>query len=263
MPSTQFSNGSVEFVSYELAFRCPLGRRCLRAEVLPYPTIEALNASVARYQSCPLGSAKDERAWRLFARCLPLVRKALVRFCPFSQCRPGACMPEELVGETYFVFVRALDDYRSDSGVDFLGYLAGRLRWGLRHEARRLSKAPPVLRRDEGSSGTPRCESDEARILDRLSAEGLLSGVSEDEAALMRLRYAEGYLHRELAEMTGLSHAAVRKRLERLRRRLKACPSSRPRARREDSSFERRARKRGSPLSPIVEADGEVEQGIL
>lgn len=222
MPSTTHATtGSVESARAEPAFRCPLGRRCLRADVLPYPTIEALNAAVRRYRACPAGGTRDEKAWRLFARCLPLVRKALVRFCPFSECRAGACLPEEMVGETYVVFVRALDDYQLDSGVDFLGYLAGRLRWGLRHAARRVSRLSSAPRRDEDSTEPARCESDEARILDRLFAEALLRTVGEDEATLVRLRYVEGYLHREVADMTGLSHAAVRKRLERLHRRLK------------------------------------------
>jgi len=127
-----------------------------------------------------------------------------------------------MVGETYVVFVRALDDYRPDSGVDFLGYLAGRLRWGLQHEARRIWRVPPASRHDGNPNDSEWCESEETRILDRLFARGLLSRVSEDEAHLLQLRYGEGYLNREVAEMTGLSHAAVRKRFERLHRRLRA-----------------------------------------
>ena len=198
-------------------FLCPLHRAGLDEDGLPHMSIRALNVLVAEYQSCTESDIREEHARRLFARCIPLVRKSLVRFCPFSQCHPGACLPEELVGHTYVVFVQALDDYRPDNGHDFLGFAVQRLWWGLRHEARRLRKAPPAPPPDSDANVSMPREDGEARILDRVYIEQLLNGMSEDNAALLRLRFEDGYSHRELATMTGLSPAAVRKRIQRLR----------------------------------------------
>ena len=206
-------------------FQCPLHRACLSEENRLRLSIEALNALVAEYQSIEESEESDvkqEHARRLFARCIPLVRKSLVRFCPFSKCYPGACLPEELVGHTYVVFVQALDDYRPDNGHDFLGYAAQRLWWSLRHEARRLRKAPPAPPSHSEADVSLPPEDAEARILDRVFTEQLLTGMTEDNAALLRLRCEDGYSHRELATMTGLSSSAVRKRVQRLREGLRA-----------------------------------------
>jgi RNA polymerase sigma factor (sigma-70 family) len=203
-------------------FLCPLHRACLDEEQRPRTSIEALNTLVAEYQSCTEPDVRTEHARRLFLRCIPLVRKSLVRFCPFSQCYPGGCLPEELVGHTYVLFVQALDDYRPDNGHDFLGYAAQRLRWGLRHEARRLRKAPPAPPPDSDATVSMPREDEETRILDRISTENLLRGMSADNAALLRLRCEDGYSHRELATMTGLSPTAIRKRIQRLRDGLRA-----------------------------------------
>lgn len=203
-------------------FLCPLHRACLEEEQRPRISIEELNSLVAAYQSCTESDVREERAHRIFARCIPLVRKSLVRFCPFSQCYPGACLPEELVGHTYVVLVQALDDYRPDRGPDFLGYAVQRLWWGLRHEARRLRKALPAPPPGSGADMSLPRENEETRILDRVYTEELLAGMSEDHAALLRLRCEDGYSHRELSKMTGLSSVAIRKRIQRLREGLRA-----------------------------------------
>ncbi len=102
--------------------------------------------------------------------------------------------------------------------MDFLGYAAQRLWWGLRHEGRRLRE---TLHTELKPDDLP-CGEDEAGILDRIVAGKLLAGLSGEDAALLRLRYVEGHSHRELATITDLSQAAVRKRIQRLRDRIRA-----------------------------------------
>ena len=56
----------------------------------------------------------------------------------------------------------------------------------------------------------------------RVDVERLLSSMSADDAALLRLRHAEGWRIHEIAEHFGTSQRTVRRRLERLERRARA-----------------------------------------
>lgn len=129
---------------------------------------------------------------------------------------------EELLGETFPIFLRALDEYDPSRGVDFLGYVSRRLSWGLQQRVRPLRKAralacspqvPDLERNGEGS---------EAQLIDRLQLQTLMDVLSPDDAGLLIRRYAEGFSGRELAEAMGISHDAMRKRLQRLRARVRA-----------------------------------------
>ena len=211
-------------------FQCPLRGRCFDSVERPFPSARALNAAVAEWQSCPAGGAKEQQAERLFRRCLPVVAKALIRFCPISRCYPGECLAEELLGATYVIFVSALDDYRPTHGTDFLGYATQRLHWGLRHEARRLRKARPPTPPSGRTDGSLQPGAEETRILDRVVVAEILDGLAKADAALLELRYRGGYSNRELAQMSGVSCTALRKRLERLRARLRGAQRPEPSA---------------------------------
>jgi RNA polymerase sigma factor (sigma-70 family) len=124
-----------------------------------------------------------------------------------------------LVGETYPLFRRALDRFRPPVGVDFVGYLGDRLYWGIEHEARRIRGSRVVAETEEWlESGTPGDE--ERQLLDRILLEQLLDRLKAHEAALV-WDHVSGYTSRELAEAAGVSEVSVRKRLERVRRRLR------------------------------------------
>lgn len=217
-PSAQ---GRGSYLPSDPTFHCPLRGRCFHSVGTPFASARLLNATVAEFQSSPPGTSKDDQVETLFRRCLPLIAKSLSRFCPYSNCRRGECLPEELLGATYVIFAKALDDYRPSRGLDFLGYATQRLHWGLRHELRRLKKAQPaILPPGDDVEASHRGEG-EAQILDRLFLTELLADVGEADAALIGLRYAADHSPAELARMTGLSSSAVRKRIERLRARLR------------------------------------------
>ncbi len=208
-------------------FQCPLSGQCFQTPGLPFPSCQEANEAVARYRSAASVTARRRLANRLFLRHMLLVRKTLARFCWKSECFPGGCLVEELVGESYAIFRQALDDYEPSVGIDFLGYASRRLYWGLEHCARRheraLLRAPPSEMADPPA---PRY-AEEDRHLDRLLARKLLACLDAGDATLMA-DHAAGYSCQELARAAGLSHAAVRKRLERLRARLRHRVPARP-----------------------------------
>lgn len=201
------------------AFPCPLRGPCLRAARTRFRSFAGANWAVARYQVCAAEDRRDHFAHELFLRYLPLIRKTLARFCAWSRCYRGACLVEDLVGETYPLFRRALDRFRSPVGVDFVGYLTDRLYWGLEHEVRRIKGSPVVAETEawpeSGTSGDEEC-----RLHARILSEQLLDCLTAREAALVS-DHVSGYTHRELAEAAGVSEVSVRKRLERARRRLR------------------------------------------
>jgi len=204
-----------------LGFDCPLHGRCFTPMNDGFDSLPALNEAVVTYQALSAGDAKARRAQHLFGGCLPMIRKSLGRFCPYSRCYPGECLPRELLGETYVIFRRALDAYRPERGLDFLGFVSGRLRWGLRHELRRLRRSPPAAAND-GLLHTGEVDGVEERVLARVWTERLLGELGESDANLLRGRYLRDLSHRELAAANGISRAAAQKRLERLRGRLRA-----------------------------------------
>lgn len=204
-------------------FLCPLRGACFAAASHPFRSYAAANDAVARYQAAVTDSERYARARSMFRRCLPLVRKTLHRFChPFraeSRCYPGACLPEDLLGETYPLFRRALDEFDPSVGVDFLGYVSRRLYWGLEHRARRTEQA-----RHEATGMDPdelSQPAEENRLLDRILIDELIARLDPEDADLIT-RYAAGHSCEELAQWAGISNAAVRKRLQRVRSRLRA-----------------------------------------
>jgi RNA polymerase sigma factor (sigma-70 family) len=124
-------------------------------------------------------------------------------------------------------FLKALDDFDPGRGVDFVGYVSQRLYWYLEHRARRLERARRLVdlsdRREHPSSGAE----EEDRLLDRLLADDLLGRLSPEDRVLLRC-YASGYNLWEIAKQQGTSEPALRKRLERLRRRMRALVDPRP-----------------------------------
>ncbi len=211
-------------------FTCPLRGPCFSAARSPFSSYDACNRAVSSYLATTAEPQRHRIARELYLRFLPLVRKTLYRFChrfrPASRCYSGACLPEELLGDSYLAFLKALDEFDPARGVDFVGYASQRLYWYLEHRARRLERAHRRLeisdRRDHPVSGSE----EEDRLLDRLVAEQLLARLSPEDRALFRA-YASGYRLRELAKENATSEQALRKRLERLRRRLRALLSDR------------------------------------
>ncbi|GBD31802.1 MAG: hypothetical protein KatS3mg081_1546 [Gemmatimonadales bacterium] len=207
------------------AFTCPLRGPCFASALSPFPSYKACNRAVAAYRSAKDEQHRQRIARHLYLRFLPLVRKTLYRFChrfrPASRCYSGACLPEELLGESYLAFVKALEQFDPKKGLDFVGYASQRLYWYLEHRARRLQPAGSQLEISDRRERPASASEEENRLLDRLLAEDLLDRVSPEDRALLR-RYASGYRLCEIATQSGTSEHALRKRLERVRRRLRA-----------------------------------------
>lgn len=205
-------------------FQCPLRGSCFAAAGPPYASAQAANEAVARYKACPQAEARRRQGEELYLRHLLLIGKALARFCHPAACYPGGCRVEDLIGDTYPVFREILDEYEPSYGVDFLGFASQRLYWRLEHRARRLERAMYRAAPLESVEPLSPSETTEERLLNRAMAQELLSHLDERDAALMT-RYAAGHSGRELAESEGMSSAALRKRLERLRARLRSLSS--------------------------------------
>lgn len=208
------------------SFLCPLRGSCFTAAASPYPSYQACNNAVTRFQNARTPRERHARARAIYLRCLPLVRSTLHRFChpyrPGSRCYPGACLPEDLLGDSYPIFHRALNTWDSTVGVDFLGYVSQRLYWGLEHRARHLDRARCETPLTE-LTADPAFDAAEDRLLAAVTAEELVNRLDHDNAELLR-RYASGYSSEELARWAGISRQAVRKRLERIRKRLREVP---------------------------------------
>ena len=144
------------------------------------------------------------------------MRKTLARFCGISRCYPGGCLPEDLVGESYLAFEQALERFSPAYGVDFVGYLSQRLYWALEHRVRGLRRR---LVAQHVTSDVRPDEEEELRLT-HVAVTEALGRVTAGEAELLE-REAAGYTDRELASAAGVTPAAMRKRLERLRRRLR------------------------------------------
>ncbi|GMR13562.1 MAG: hypothetical protein BMS9Abin29_1774 [Gemmatimonadota bacterium] len=201
------------------SFRCPLRAACLARPEAPFETRSEANAAVEHYQACSCPVVKAKHAQNLYARHALLMRKALGCFCPQSACYPGGCLPEELLGDTYPIFLKILDAYRPSFGLDFLGYASQRVRWALQHRARGHDRADKRSR-EEVQEGDHLHVDTEARVLDRVFADKLLGRLPLEDADLLRLKYGLGFSTKELAERFGVSGATLRKRCERARRRL-------------------------------------------
>jgi RNA polymerase sigma factor (sigma-70 family) len=176
--------------------------------------LAAANRAAAQLHACGSPATRERLANRLYERHLPLVRKTLSRFCARSRCYPGGCQVEDLVGESYLAFRQALDRYDPAYGVDFVGYLSQRLYWTLEHRVRGQWNRPV---RSHAADVEAR-DREEERALDRVMAADVLARLEAADADLL-MRHAAGYTARELAEGAGVSGAAARKRLERIRRR--------------------------------------------
>ncbi len=202
-------------------WRCPFLAPCFEGPVPVYPTREAANEAVKAYQDTSPSPSANGLAEALYLGHVLVLRKALAHFCPESKCRPGACLVEELVGETVPIFMRALDEYDPTRGVDFLGYVSRRLIWGLRQRVRPLRKARALASAPQAPDLGRDGEDLEGQLIDRLHLQALMDVLSPDEAILLAKRYAEGFSGRELAESMGISYDAMRKRLQRLRARVR------------------------------------------
>lgn len=208
-----------------LGFQCPLRGACFDSHPAPFASYAACNRAVAQYLESHNPAERRRLAAALYRRFLPLVRKTLHRFChPFrrsSRCYPGACLPEELVGESYLAFRKTLDQFDPNRGIDFVGYASRRLYWHLEHRARQLQQGRNYLEISERRDHPTSAADEEERLLNRLLAQELVAKLTPSEAQLLEQHLA-GHPLRELAERNGVSEVALRKRLERLRRKLKA-----------------------------------------
>lgn len=198
-------------------FDCPLRAECLASGECPFPSCADVNRAVARYKSCRSSTTRRKQAYELYRLHLPLVRKTLARFCRTSECHPGECLAEELVGESYPVFCQLLDDYRPSLGIDFLGFASQRLFWRLSRCAQQLEQRIGVPTQSLSDWLTPSQPVDE-RLFDQLHVSQILSRLDPNDADVVT-RLAAGYTYRELSDSMGVSGAALRKRVERARAR--------------------------------------------
>lgn len=175
--------------------------------------------AVEHYQACSCPVAKAKHAEDLYSRHARLMRGALGGFCRPSACYPGGCLPEELLGDTYLIFLKILDEYRPSFGLDFLGYASQRVRWALQHRARGHDRADKRSMEEVQEADHPQVDT-ESRVLDRVFADKLLGRLPLEDADLLRLKYGLGFSTKELSERFGVSGATLRKRCERARRRL-------------------------------------------
>ena len=204
------------------SFRCPLTAECFGPSVKAFPSRAHGNAAVANYRACTCPVDQVSSATTLYLRHMPLVKKVLGRFCRESECHPGGCLPEDLLGDTYPIFKKALDDFDVSYGLDFLGYLSQRLKWGLLKSVQRRRKDLGEGEVVESSDSYCGWEEVEERLLDKVFVTELLGGLGDEEVKLVTLRYGCGFSSRELAEAKGISHGALRKRFERLLARLQS-----------------------------------------
>ena len=198
-----------------MGFECALRRRCL-AGGKPFGSFREANRAAALYHDCGCADTRAAFAARLYGRFAPLVRKTLARFCGVSRCYPGGCLPEDLVGESYLAFQQALERFEPRYGVDFVGYLSKRLYWALEHRVRGLRRR---LVAQHETTDVRAGEEEELRLT-RVAVTEVLEQVTAAEAELLE-REAAGHTDRELAAAAGVTPAAMRKRLERLRRRVR------------------------------------------
>lgn len=194
-------------------FECPLRQACFTS-ARPFASLAAANRAAAQFHACRSAATRQRLANRLYERHLPLVRKTLSRFCAPLRCYPGGCQVEDLVGESYLAFRQALDRYDPAYGLDFVGYMSRRLYWMLEHRVRGQWNRP--VRGEAADVEAP--DREEERALNRLTAAEALARLDDTDAELLA-RHAAGYTARELAAAAGVSPAAARKRLERVRRR--------------------------------------------
>jgi len=204
-------------------FVCPLRGPCF-SDATPFPCLEEANQAVEEYHRIPDGADRDRRAAELFERFLPLVRKSLRQFChpfrPNSGCYPGACLPEDLVGETYPIFRDVLEGYDSSRGVDFVGFALQQFYWGLEHRVRPMERVA-ARQAPWGDRDYAVWDDEEERLFRRILTAELLERLEPEDADLIT-RDAAGHTSEEMGRVAGISPAAVRKRLERIRRRLRA-----------------------------------------
>ena len=198
-----------------LGFECPLRRRCLGGGT-PFGSFHAANRAAGRYHACGCPDTREALAAELYGRFAPLVRKTLARFCGISRCYPGGCVPEDLIGESYLAFHQALERFDPAFGVDFVGYLSQRLYWALEHRVRDLGRRLVAQHEPDDV----RASEEEDVALTRVAAAEMFGRVTAVEAELL-MQEAAGHTDRELASAAGVTPAAIRKRLERLRRRLR------------------------------------------
>jgi RNA polymerase sigma factor (sigma-70 family) len=175
---------------------------------------------VQNYQALTSPDSRAHAANDIYERHLPLVRKTLAKCCGPRLCFAGGCPVEDLIGESYSSFRTALNDYEPARGVDFLGFVSQRLYWDMGHSMRKRQRPTAQLLPVSEPAGWPGEVQDQ--LLDGVFADEIRALLEDDEAELIRLRYGDGYSGAEIASRMGLSHSAVRKRLERVRNKLRA-----------------------------------------
>lgn len=125
-------------------------------------------------------------------------------------------LAEDLLQETFLDALRAGDQLsRLDNPRAWLYVVARNRALASFRRERRYRRA--LSRLVEGLARSARESADVAALRDVLER-----ALAPDERALMLLRYGHGFTSRELADMTGLSHDAVRQRLSRARARVLA-----------------------------------------
>ncbi len=137
---------------------------------------------------------------RFYRDTLPRLEKFVVRLCG------SQAVAEELVQETYYRFLRAR--FQSDADEERRRY---------------LYRIALNLAKDHWSRRSDRISTEERAVTGvtalQIDVNGVLARMPPRDRALLWLAYAEGYSHREIAEVMGVGALSVRVLLSRARKR--------------------------------------------
>lgn len=186
--------------------------------------------------------ANLERKWRLLGEAVKGheeelsagIRVYIWRFGMAQNRASVKALTEEVLQDTTEIALRKLEEYdeRRKPVPWLLGIALNVIRHRLRDDVRRQRVYPSSIempqarvpaRRPKQSAGKPAfdpaVESDEEILLSRMTADEVLSLVSENDRQVLRLAYIEGLTGKELAARLAISEGAVHTRLSRARTR--------------------------------------------
>jgi len=205
------------------AWRCPLTiEPFAMGESRCYPSTSAGNCAISAFRSHEAGTSPGDAVTAIYWGHLGVVRKALRRYCSRSRCHAGACLVEDLVGESFILFHHALSDYDSSKGLDFLGYLSRRLKWGLAKRIRKASSWYHADRStlDDAPSLNDSDTSPESAAINRLTVSAALSRLPAADRQLLEARFVDEVSYAALACHYDTTACALRMRVSRLRARV-------------------------------------------
>lgn len=141
----------------------------------------------------------------------------------FLRCGFSPADADDMVQDAFTRLLTSIGRFDPQRGA-FAAYMAtiirnvARKRWARRTHAQDMDSelAQDVLQ-DTGQSPSPEQREEAAAVGE------CVSRLRVDLAALVRLRYVEGYTTRKIAEMTGMAEATVRLRLDEAKALLEQC----------------------------------------